>query len=379
MPIGVRQIPDTVALLLSLWVHLSLMARLGRARWIQARPAWIVSGLKYGGIAWLVFGFLAGFPQVGRYLSYPAAVDWLRGLAIVYAIAAMGGFVLWRIGAALTPRFDPSRRAALAAAVPVTVCSYGVFIERQRYRLQEIDLGIPGLPQDLEGLRLVQLTDIHYGPYLDRADLVRAIDMANETRAHIALVTGDLISFRKDPLDDCLNALTRLKSDAGTFGCLGNHEIVAQCEEYTRQEGMRRGMRFLRNEAMELKFGLARLNLGGVDYQRYRSKYLGNAARLVKPDAVNLLLSHNPDVFPTASKQGWQATVSGHTHGGQVTVEILGEHANIARFFTPYVYGLYREGNSSIYVSRGLGTVGAPIRLGAPPEVNVIKLCAISS
>ena len=89
-----------------------------------------------------------------------------------------------------------------------------------------------------------------------------------------------------------------------------------------------------------------------------------------------MLLSHNPDVFPVAAAQGWQVTLAGHTHGGQVNVELLGGQYNVMRFFTPYVYGLYREGTSSIYVSRGLGTVGAPIRLGAPPEVNLIRLCA---
>jgi hypothetical protein len=357
------------------------MGRLARTAWIQTpfRKERLLPALTFGGVAWLFSGFLTAFPQIARHLHFPAVVDWVRGLAIVYAMAAVAGFALARIGAALTPRFDSSRRAVLAAAVPAAVCGYGVFIERERYVLQEVNLPIPGLPADLDGLRLVQLTDIHYGPYLGRDDLLRAIAMANETKAHVALVTGDLISLRKDPLDECLDLLERLKSGAGVFGCLGNHEIVAQCEAYTRQEGMRRGMRFLRDEAVQLTFGSARLNIGGVDYQRFRSKYLQRSAALIKPEATNLLLSHNPDVLPAAAAQGWQATISGHTHGGQVTVEILGEHANIARFFTPYVYGLYREGDSSVYVSRGLGTVGAPIRLGAPPEVNLIKLCATSS
>jgi len=91
---------------------------------------------------------------------------------------------------------------------------------------------------------------------------------------------------------------------------------------------------------------------------------------------TNLLLSHNPDVFPTAVSQGWDVTIAGHTHGGQVDVEILGEHLNPARFFTPYIYGVYQQSGKSILVSRGLGTVGAPMRAGAPPEVNLITLVA---
>jgi hypothetical protein len=96
---------------------------------------------------------------------------------------------------------------------------------------------------------------------------------------------------------------------------------------------------------------------------------------LVAPEAFNLLLSHNPDVFPVAASQGYQVTLAGHTHGGQVRVEILGEDLNIARFFTPYVDGLYRQDGSAIFVSRGIGTIGLPARLGAPPEVALLRLC----
>jgi predicted MPP superfamily phosphohydrolase len=96
---------------------------------------------------------------------------------------------------------------------------------------------------------------------------------------------------------------------------------------------------------------------------------------LVKSDAFNVLLSHNPDVFPVAARQGYQLTLAGHTHGGQVRVEILHRDVNIARFFTPYVDGLYENGSSSIFVSRGIGTIGIPARLGAAPEVALLKLC----
>ena len=88
-----------------------------------------------------------------------------------------------------------------------------------------------------------------------------------------------------------------------------------------------------------------------------------------------MLLSHNPDVFPVAARKGFPLTISGHTHGGQVRIEILGQDLNVARFFTPYVDGLYRRGDSSIFVSRGIGTIGLPARLGAPPEVALITLC----
>jgi predicted MPP superfamily phosphohydrolase len=119
------------------------------------------------------------------------------------------------------------------------------------------------------------------------------------------------------------------------------------------------------------------LNFAGVDYQKMHSHYLKGAEQLIVPGAVNILLSHNPDVFPVAAAQGYDLTIAGHTHGGQVDVEILHEHMDVARYFTPFVQGLYRRGNSSVYVSNGLGTIGVPVRLGAPAEVSVIRLCAI--
>jgi hypothetical protein len=92
------------------------------------------------------------------------------------------------------------------------------------------------------------------------------------------------------------------------------------------------------------------------------------------PGACNVLLSHNPDVFPVAAQQGYNLLLAGHTHGGQVTVEILDRSINPARFVTPFVYGLYRSGAASAYVTRGLGTIVIPARIGAPPEISLLRL-----
>jgi len=95
---------------------------------------------------------------------------------------------------------------------------------------------------------------------------------------------------------------------------------------------------------------------------------------LVAPGAVNVLLQHSPDVFPAAVSKGYNLLLAGHTHGGQVTVEILDQAINPARFFTPYVYGLYRLGGAAAYVTRGIGTIGVPARIGAPPEISLLRL-----
>jgi predicted MPP superfamily phosphohydrolase len=211
---------------------------------------------------------------------------------------------------------------------------------------------------------------------LSERELARAVAMANETHAHVALVTGDMISFHRDPLDACLRHLAGLRADAGIYGCLGNHEVYANAEDYATAQGARLGIRYLRSQAVQLKFGGATMNLAGVDYQSFRQRpYLKGAEKMVAPGILNVLMSHNPDVFRKAARQGYDLTIAGHTHGGQVRVEILRQDLNVARFFTRYVDGLYQERGRSIFVSRGIGTIGMPARLGAPPEVALLRLC----
>jgi predicted MPP superfamily phosphohydrolase len=235
---------------------------------------------------------------------------------------------------------------------------------------------VPGLPADLDGLRVLHLSDIHLSAFLSESDLARVIDAANELRPHLAAVTGDLISQFGDPIDACLRQLARLKTDAGVVGCMGNHEHYAQVENYAAAAAARLGMPFLRGQARPYRFGSATLNIAGVDYQplNKKSTYLRGADRLIVPGQTNILLSHNPDVFPVAARQGYNLMLAGHTHGGQVSVEILDQAINPARFFTHYVYGLYRQASAAAYVTRGIGTIGIPARIGAPPEITLLRL-----
>jgi len=374
MPSNLRHLPDIIGFLIGLAAQWMLF-RAAPVSWVKA--SWKRNVLFAVGAVWMGAGFLFSAPTMAKLLPYSPVWEWVRGFAIVYAIL-MTVYAVVRQGMVQTKwigaKFEPTRREALGAIVPVAFGGYGVFIEPNRMRMTETRISVPGLAKDLDGLRIAQLTDIHYGPYFGRRDLERAVAMANELRAKLTVVTGDFISIRQDPLDDCLALLKHLKADAGVYGCLGNHEIAADCEAYCTEAAGRIGMRILRHQQATLKFGAAELNIAGIDYQRVRTQYLRHAEELLRPGAANLLLSHNPDVFPVAAQQGWDVTLSGHTHGGQVDFEILGEHLNPARFFTPYIYGTYEQAGKSVLVSRGLGTVGAPIRAGAPPEVNLIKL-----
>jgi predicted MPP superfamily phosphohydrolase len=336
----------------------------------------------------MAVGFLLSLSFLVARLRLPPGPSQVAGaVAQIWLFGSTAGYLFYRgfrfaAHRVWRPDFNPGRRQLLnvtgsaLAAAPFVVVGYGSFVERLDFRVREVNIPVPALPDGLDGLRLVQVSDIHLSAFLSEADLARVIDSANELRPHLALVTGDLITAVGDPLDACLRQLARLRADAGILGCMGNHEDYAEVKRYAELQGARLGIQFLRGRARPLRFGNALLNVAGVDYQRIgeREHYLAGAERMVAPGAFNVLLSHNPDVFPVAARQGYGLTVSGHTHGGQVTVEILNQSINPARFFTPYVYGLYREDAAAAYVTRGVGTIGIPARIGAPPEVALLRL-----
>ena len=265
---------------------------------------------------------------------------------------------------------------ALAVAAPFAMEAWGTFITRFDFHVQETDLPIAGLHPDLVGLKVLQISDVHLSAFLSERDFARVIDAANELRPNVAVMTGDLISTWGDPVDACITQLGRLKADSPLLGCLGNHEIYADVEDYVQMQAAKRGITFLRHDRRELKFGAGVLNIAGIDYQPFslRGQYLSDAKPLVQAGAANLLLSHNPDVFLEAPDQGWQAMLAGHTHGGQVTVEFLKQSLNVARILTKYVSGLYVERGAACYVTRGIGTIGIPARVGATPEITLLRL-----
>lgn len=308
---------------------------------------------------------------------------WIIVSSIAIAIVSALRFMAARIpGAHSSGRRSLLRTVAIAAVgAPVAVTAFGTFIERNNYGVRELDLPVPDLHPDLDGFRIAQLSDIHVSPFLSARKAGQVIDMANGLRPDLTVFTGDLITEMGDPLDDAIRELIRLRAEQGVLGCMGNHEEYVGCRLYLARQAARAGLVFLRHAATQIHRGEATLNIVGVDYQRSanRENYLPRMDRLVIPGATNLLLSHNPDVFPTALRRGFQAILSGHTHGGQVNVEILHQNLNPARFRTPFTSGLYRLGNpgeaqASCFVSNGIGTIGMPVRLGAPPEIALLRL-----
>ena len=222
---------------------------------------------------------------------------------------------------------------------------------------------------------------------------------------------------RSRELGFTIEEIRQLRAPLGIWGCNGNHEIYARVEDLAQSLFAQAGMKLLRGENAQATLNGAQFNLIGVDYQRERTSQghkmqtLVNVERLVRRDMPNILLSHNPNSFPRAAELGIELSLAGHTHGGQIQVEILDHRLSPARFITDYIAGLYQRplfaplldtprysrvdgyseaprvspfpaaGNptamASLYVNRGLGTVGAPVRIGVPPEITLIVLrCA---
>ena len=315
---------------------------------------------------------------------------------------------------------DPGRRyffraaTAAAGAAPFLGAMYGYAAERLKYQVRREEIPISNLNPALDGLSIVQLSDIHLSGYMPRAQVRRAVDMANELGAHLAVVTGDFITGASDPLADCIEEIRQLRAPLGTWGCNGNHEIYARVEDLAQSLFAQAGMKLLRGENAQLTFNGGQFNLIGVDYQRERTnagqkkQTLTDVEQLVRRDMPNILLSHNPNSFPRAAELGIELSLAGHTHGGQIQVEILDHRLSPARFITDYIAGWYQRplfapsfdtlrysrvdgyaeaprvsrvpavvnpaGLASIYVNRGIGTVGAPVRIGVPPEITLIVL-----
>src|SRR6185437_2994108 len=332
---------------------------------------------------WSIFGFLA--------ISLVRGLDWLgrRGAALVRTRATAPDV-------SDSPP-DPRRRYFLrtstyaAGALPLAGALYGFAVERFAFKVFHVDVPIPGLPYGLDGLRILQLSDIHASNYMPISQVRRIVDKATQLPADMIVVTGDLLTGRGDPLDACVAELSRLRAPLGVWGCNGNHEIYTHTQERAAELFRRYGMTMLRQENTQLAWRGAKFNLIGVDYQRQHwfgesVPMLKGVEALVRQDMPNILLSHNPNSFPRAGELGIDLMLAGHTHGGQVEVEILDHRISPARFITPYIAGLYcrrmggdaaslfRPGYASLYVSRGLGTIGTPLRLGVPPEITLLTL-----
>ena len=261
--------------------------------------------------------------------------------------------------------------AALAAVgVGALAALWGPYVRR-------VDIPVEGLAPDLDGFRIVQISDLHAGPTMRLAYIQRVVDMTKELAPDLIALTGDIVDGSVRRLASRVAPLQALASGGRAFFVLGNHDYYSGAVPWTAHfEAM--GFRVLRNAHVTIAHGAARLLIGGV---------IDFAARMSDPDArprpdlatdgdtrpaFRLLLAHNPKIAPLTEQAGFDLQLSGHTHAGQFfpwTFVIHWVHG-------PHAAGLSRRGRLWVYVSAGTGTWGPPVRLGTRPELTLLRLVA---
>lgn len=276
-------------------------------------------------------------------------------------------------------KFDQSRRAFLrttfwgASAYVVVGTSYGVFC-RNQFELVQKQLQLKNLPAALNGLTIGLISDIHSGPYMSKEEIDEYVKALNSLQPDIVFVPGDFVTMLQKEIYPVIESLSELKARYGVYGCLGNHEFYSRAPDDITKRLEDAGVKMLRNENVTVNVKGHKLALIGIDDLGHGDNF--PAARQTVPlDALKILMTHKPYFFPRAAEAGMDLVLAGHTHGGQVVFVKVGDFALApATIVSKYVAGLYEIGDSLMYVSRGVGTIGVPFRINCPPEVTLFTL-----
>ena len=294
-------------------------------------------------------------------------------LAAIPAAAALLATGVWSLAAhrpwwpALHALWTPLY--ALAALGGVWSATAGRMLPELRVR----ELAITGLAPAFDGYRIVQLSDLHCGPYLPRWLLRRWCATATATGADLVALTGDYITTGAGYLDDVRLLAASLSARDGVVACMGNHDYFG-VEDHVAKALADGGARVLRNEGTPLRRGDDTLWLAALDDRWTRRDDAAKALADAPAHTPVVMLAHDPASFPDLAKRGVALVLSGHTHAGQFALPLAGDRANLARVMYPYSAGVFREGASTLYVHRGLGTSGPPTRFATRPEVAVLVL-----
>ncbi len=281
----------------------------------------------------------------------------------------------------------------IAGGVPLVTLTYGMVRNGYRYRRFAVDVPIEGLPPELEGLKIVQFSDMHSGSWTSTQPLWNAIEMINREEADLVVFTGDLVNNRAEEMLPYIDIFKNLKGKHGVYSILGNHDYgdyVQWPDEAAQVANMeqlyeihrRLGWDLLRDEHRKIDVNGHRIAVIGIEnwsailrFPKYG--HLDAAAAGTNDCAVKILLSHDPTSWDALVRPDYpdiDLTLSGHTHGFQFGVEIPGFRWSPAQYLYEQWAGLYRKGAQSLYVNRGLGFLGYPGRVGILPEVTVLTL-----
>ena len=278
----------------------------------------------------------------------------------------------------------------IAAAVPAISLPTGMLIGPYKYTLHQPTIKLPNLPQSFDGLKIVQISDIHSGSFYNKEAVNRGIDMLLEQKPDVIFFTGDLVNDSAEEMTNYMDVFSRVSAPMGVYSILGNHDYgdyhqwesdeakVANLERL-KEIHAELGWRLLLDESVYLKKGSDKIGLIGVENWGAGFHQVGDLSKAYKGcDApVKLLLSHDPTHWDEQVRKDYKdidVTFSGHTHGAQMGVETGGfKWSPISLRYDKWA-GLYQESNQYLYVNRGYGFLGYPGRIGIWPEITVMTL-----
>jgi predicted MPP superfamily phosphohydrolase len=255
------------------------------------------------------------------------------------------------------------------------LASYGLWRAFEPAELSEVPIRLPKLPKQLDGFTIVHLSDLHISSVIRRNFIEEVVRRCNQLKPDLVAITGDLVDGEVDQLAHAVAALRGLQSRYGTYFVTGNHDYYSGVRPWTSAISAM-GIQVLRNRRLEIGDAGASFDLVGVDDWSARINGRGgyDLERAIAgrdPDRASVLLAHEPANFDQAVERGMGLQLSGHTHGGQ----LFPLTALVAMRWSRYA-GLYRQGPGQLYVSRGVGFWGPPMRVGSPPEIVKLTLLA---
>lgn len=312
---------------------------------------------------------------VGRSIAW-LGYTWL-GTMFLLLVATAATEAIRLLGAAA----DPDRRQLLArglalgvATIGVSASGFGIRRALRPIEVKEVKVELDRLPIAFDGLKIVQLTDVHIGPTIRRDFILDIVTKTNATNPDLIVLTGDIVDGSVDHLREHTEPFGALRATHGVYFVTGNHEYYSGADEWIA-EMERLGIRVLRNERIEIKSADAQFDLVGIDDWTAHHFGPGHGADLKKAllgrdkNQLCVLLAHNPMAGTEAIEEGVDFQISGHTHGGQIW-----PFNKVVGLVSRWVVGLYREGRTQIYVSPGTGYWGPPMRIGTSAEITKIVL-----
>lgn len=254
--------------------------------------------------------------------------------------------------------------------------TYAILIEPNKVILEEIAVRMPRLAPAFDGYRLVQISDFHLRGQRSRRHLLAALEKVQQIQADLIVITGDLLhGYTPGDVEFLIEALRPLHAPDGVLAVLGNHDYRDDVTRL-RQALPQCDVVELCNSVHSIQRGEAALHIAGLGSAVWRQDSLDTVLDKLPDQGAAILLAHEPDTADFSAATGrFDLQLSGHTHGGQVHLPLIGMPV-LPSFGQRYPSGRYQLGDMTLYTNRGLGTTGPLVRLGAPPEVSLITLQA---